>query len=99
MENLNDVFEETAVAIPDADVIVVELVNSGNGVGKKFDLYPESTLGEVIEVARGPLALGSASDWNFEYNGKTVSDLARTVQEMGLISGSKMIIHPNAKVA
>lgn len=94
MEEFNDMFTEQ-----DNDKIVVDLVNSSNGISEQFDLYPENTLGEVVETARKRLGLGDSKQINIEYNGKTTADMTKTIDALGVVSGSKILIHPNACVA
>lgn len=99
MDEMNETFAPNGENAADDGALVVEIINSANGVSGKYDIFPEDTLSEIVEVVRVPLGLGSAQDLNVEYNGDTTATLSKTVAEMNVVNGSKIIIHPNAKVA
>lgn len=106
-ENLNELFanagNETPINAPDNNndgAITIEIVNSANTLSGKFGVYPENTLADVLECCGKALALASSGQQvNFECNGKTFSDPSLTVTEIGLVDGSKLLIHPNGTVA
>jgi hypothetical protein len=107
-ENLNDIFtdesNETPINAPttgaEDGAITVEIVNSANKNRRNFTLYPENTLREVLEACKSQLALTSSGNQiNFEYNGVTYSDPSLTVEKIGLVDGSKLLVHPSGMVA
>lgn len=105
-ENLNDIFTTTSSdtpinAAPAADdSIIVEIVNSANSLRHSYVIYPELTMKEVIDACKVDLALASSeSQLIYEYNGETNSDMSITVKQLGIVSGSKLLVHPSGMVA
>jgi len=107
-ENLNDIFtnegSETPINAPVTGTgdggITVEIVNSANQSRNSYTLYPENTLGEVLNACKNDLGLASSGNQiNFEFNGNTYSDPSLTVEKIGLVNGSKLLVHPSGMVA
>ena len=106
-ENLNDIFTNVGNETPlnaemDAtnDGMTVEIVNSANNARNSYTLYPENTLGEVLDVCKVDLSLASSGNQiNFEFNGNTYSDPNLTVEKIGIVNGAKLLVHPSGQVA
>lgn len=106
-ENLNDIFTNTSSDTPineapaaADDSIIVEIVNSANSLRHSYVIYPELTMKEVIDACKVDLALASSeSQLIYEYNGETNSDMTTTVKQLGIVSGSKLLVHPSGMVA
>lgn len=107
-ENLNDIFTNTSSDTPinettttaADDSIVVEIVNSANSLRHSYVIYPELTMKEVIDACKVDLALASSENQLiYEYNGETQSDMTITVKQLGIVSGSKLLVHPSGMVA
>lgn len=106
-ENLNDLFTniegETPINTAGYDNdggIVVEIVNSANTSRRNYTLFPENTLGDVLDACKADLGLTSSGNQvNFEFNGKTFSDPSLTVEKIGLVDGAKLLVHPSGMVA
>ncbi len=103
--NLNDIFADVPTETPfeGNDGFEIDVCNSANDARKKYKVYPENTLAEVLDLCKDPKnGLGIAPSCNdvvFEFNGKTTSDSSVTVTDFGLVGGGKLLLNPNAKVA
>ena len=103
--NLNDIFADVPneTSLSGDDGFEIDIVNSANDARKKYKVFPENTLAEILDLCKDSKnGLGIAQSCNdvvFEFNGKTTSDSSVTVADFGLVSGGKLLLNPNAKVA
>ena len=99
--NLNEIFaEETTTPVAENDALEIDICNRANGASRKYKVFPENSLGEVLNICKKDLGLASSGDdVVFEFNGKTTANPATTVSKFGLVDGGKLLINPNAKVA
>lgn len=108
-ENLNNLFTDVENETPlNAPVegndggLNVEIVNTANGARNRFTLYPETTLREILDVCKAANLFTDSvvgAQLNYEYNGDTYSDPNLTVEKIGIVDGSKLLIHPSGTVA
>ena len=98
-QNLNEIFTEANTQTNDG-AMVIEIANSTNNKSGSYEVFPENTLAEVINICRAEMGISDAIEKiNFEVNGKTYSDPTLTVAEVGLANGTKLLIHPSGRVA
>lgn len=98
-ENLNDIFQDETTAVAD-DAINVDVVNRANNASQPYAVYPENTLGDVLEACKNKIGLADATgQLVYEFDGKTTSDPNMTIAELGVANHGKILINPNGKVA
>lgn len=104
-ENLNDIFADVTntPANDSSDCgagIKVDIYNSASRANGTYEIYPENTIEEVFNVCKNDLCpAANMQDVIFEYNGQSDSDLSKTVKQLGIVDGSKLLFNPNGRVA